>query len=60
MSAYRRERQDEHCTYRQRENAHRAFHLHRITSKFTTTISAEGVRRLARLLAADENAEAED
>jgi hypothetical protein len=29
----------------------RAYHLHRVTSKFKTTISAESARRLARLLA---------
>jgi hypothetical protein len=29
----------------------RAYHLHRVTSKFNTTISAGSARRLARLLA---------
>lgn len=32
----------------------RAYHLHRVTSQFTTTISAESARRLARLLALDD------
>lgn len=41
MTAYKRERND----------ALRAYHLHRVTSQFTTTISMEGARRLARLLA---------
>jgi hypothetical protein len=35
------------------QEALRAFHLHRVTSKFKTTISPESARRLARLLALD-------
>lgn len=45
MSAYRRNGQD----------ALRVYHLHRVTSKFKTTISPEGARRLARLLALDDD-----
>jgi hypothetical protein len=33
------------------QKALRAYHLHRVTSKFKTTISPESARRLARLLA---------
>jgi hypothetical protein len=36
----------------------RAYHLHRVTSKFKTTISPESARRLARLLALDNETEA--
>jgi hypothetical protein len=37
------------------QDALRAYHLHRVTSQFTTTISAESARRLARLLALDDD-----
>lgn len=36
-------------------DALRAYHLHRVTSQFKTTISAESARRLARLLALDDD-----
>jgi hypothetical protein len=36
------------------QHALRAFHLHRVTSQFITTISAESAQRLARLLALDD------
>jgi hypothetical protein len=39
------------------QRALRAYHLHRVTSQFTTTISAESARRLARLLALDDDAD---
>jgi hypothetical protein len=48
VTAYRRNPNE-------REKAHRAYHLHRVTSQFTTTISPEGARRLARLLALDDD-----
>jgi hypothetical protein len=35
------------------KDALRAYHLHRVTSQFDTTISPENARRLARLLAPD-------
>jgi hypothetical protein len=35
----------------------RAYHLHRITSRFNTTISPQSARRLARLLALDHDTE---
>jgi hypothetical protein len=44
VNAYRADDQD----------ALRAHHLHRVTSQFKTTISAESARRLARLLAVDD------
>jgi hypothetical protein len=47
--------EEEGNAYRQQENAHRAYHLKRITSKFRTTISPEGAQRLARLLSLDES-----
>jgi hypothetical protein len=37
------------------QDALRAYHLHRVTSQFTTTISPESARRLARLLALDDD-----
>lgn len=39
------------------QDALRAYHLHRVTSQFTTTISAESARRLARLLEMDDEAD---
>lgn len=37
------------------QRALRAYHLRRVTSKFSTTISPENAQRLARLLAPDSN-----
>jgi hypothetical protein len=50
VTAYRR------CSKRKGDEALRAHHLNRITSRFKTTISPEGSRRLARLLALDDDA----
>ena len=37
------------------QEALRAFHLHRVTRKFSTTISLESAQRLARLLTLDDD-----
>jgi hypothetical protein len=41
---------------RSRNDALRAYHLKRVTSKFPKTISPEGARRLVRLLTLDDDA----
>jgi hypothetical protein len=51
VTAYRR--------HGNKDEALRARHLNRITSKFKTTISPEGARRLVRLLALDDDDQGE-
>jgi hypothetical protein len=43
--------------YKAKQDALRAYHLERVTSKFKTAISPENARRLARLLSLGTDAE---